>query len=100
MKELTAKLNPGIFPVGVFVNCTGGTVAEQLLNDGTISLAQLHGQEDEDYIRQLKIMTDQLLIKAFSVKTEEDVNALKSSEADYILLDQGAAEPERPLTGL
>ena len=41
-----------------------------LLDDGTLALAQLHGQEDENYIRQLKTMTDQLLIKAFSIKTD------------------------------
>ena len=73
----------------VFVNAPLELPA-QLLNEGTISLAQLHGQENEDYIRQLKIMTDQLLIKAFSIKTEEDVKRAIRSEADYILLDQGA----------
>ena len=62
----------------------------QLLNEGTIALAQLHGQEDENYIRQLKTMTDQLLIKAFSIKTEADIKKAIRSEADYILLDQGA----------
>ena len=35
-------------------------------------------------------MTDQLLIKAFSIKTEEDVKSAIRSEADYILLDQGS----------
>ena len=79
LKALREKLDESILPVGVFVNAPVELPA-QLLNEGTIALAQLHGQEDENYIRQLKTMTDQLLIKAFSVK----------SEADYILLDQGA----------
>ena len=35
-------------------------------------------------------MTDQLIIKAFSIKTEADVEKAIRSEADYILLDQGA----------
>ena len=35
-------------------------------------------------------MTDQLLIKAFSIKTEADIKKAIRSEADYILLDQGA----------
>ena len=35
-------------------------------------------------------MTDQLLIKAFSIKTEADVEQALRSGADYILLDQGA----------
>ncbi|MFR7319929.1 MAG: phosphoribosylanthranilate isomerase [Blautia massiliensis (ex Durand et al. 2017)] len=83
------KLDESILPVGVFVNAPVELPA-QLLNEGTIALAQLHGQEDENYIRQLKTMTDQLLIKAFSIKTEADIKQAIRSEADYILLDQGA----------
>ena len=89
VRELVKELDPEIRPVGVFVNAPMELV-RTLLDDGTLALAQLHGQENEDYIRQLKIMTDQLLIKAFSIKTEEDVKRAIRSEADYILLDQGA----------
>ena len=89
LKALREKLDESILPVGVFVNAPVGLPA-QLLNEGTIALAQLHGQEDENYIRQLRIMTDQLLIKAFSIKTEADIKKAIRSEADYILLDQGA----------
>ena len=89
LKALREKLDKSILPVGVFVNAPV-ELSAQLLNDGTIALAQLHGQEDENYIRKLKTMTDQLLIKAFSVKTEGDVKRAIRSEADYILLDQGA----------
>ena len=89
LRQLREKLDESILPVGVFVNAPVELPA-QLLNEGTIALAQLHGQEDEAYISQLKTMTDQLLIKAFSIKTEEDVKSAIRSEADYILLDQGA----------
>ena len=34
-------------------------------------------------------MTDQLLIKAFSIKTTQDIELALQSPADYILLDQG-----------
>lgn len=64
LRALREKLDESILPVGVFVNAPVELPA-QLLNEGTIALAQLHGQEDENYIRQLRIMTDQLLIKAF-----------------------------------
>ena len=60
-----------------------------LLDDGTLALAQLHGQEDESYIRELKTYTDKLIIKAFSIKTTEDIEKALQSPADYILLDQG-----------
>ena len=89
LKALREKLDGSILPVGVFVNAPAELPAK-LLNEGTIALAQLHGQEDEAYIHQLKIVTDQLIIKAFSIKTEEDVEKAIRSEADYILLDQGA----------
>ena len=89
LRELVRGLREEIVPVGVFVNAPKELVAE-LLEEGTIQIAQLHGQEDENYIRQLKTMTDQLLIKAFSIKTEADIKKAIRSEADYILLDQGA----------
>ena len=88
VRELTAKFNPDIIPVGVFVNAAPERV-EELLLDGTIHIAQLHGQEDEAYIRRIQKNTGHQVIKAFSVKTAQDIeNALKSP-ADYILLDQG-----------
>lgn len=89
LRKLREQLDENILPVGVFVNAPVELPA-QLLNEGTIALAQLHSQEDENYIRQLKTMTDQLLIKAFSIKTEADIKKAIRSEADYILLDQGA----------
>ena len=89
LKALRKELDENILPVGVFVNAPVELPA-QLLNEGTIALAQLHGQEDEEYITRLKGMTDQLLIKAFSIKTEADIKKAIRSEADYILLDQGA----------
>ena len=88
VRELVQNLESQICPVGVFVNKDCGEVA-QLLNEGTIQIAQLHGQEDEAYIRRIQKSTGHQVIKAFSVKTAQDIeNALKSP-ADYILLDQG-----------
>lgn len=89
LNGLTAKLDKNITAVGVFVNAPEELPA-QLLNEGIIGMAQLHGQEDEDYIRRLRKLTKKPLIKAFSVRSEDDIkNAVKSS-ADYILLDQGS----------
>ena len=63
---------------------------EELLLDGTIQIAQLHGQEDEDYIRRIQRNTRHQVIKAFSVKTTQDIELALQSPADYILLDQGS----------
>ena len=87
-RELVTELSPKIRAVGVFVNAPMELVRD-LLNDGTLALAQLHGQEDESYIRELKTYTDKLIIKAFSIKTAEDIEKALQSPADYILLDQG-----------
>ena len=88
LRELVRGLREEIVPVGVFVNAPKALVAE-LLEEGTIQIAQLHGQEDESYIRELKTYTDKLIIKAFSIKTAEDIEKALQSPADYILLDQG-----------
>ena len=88
VRELVKELDPEIRPVGVFVNAPMELV-RTLLDDGTLALAQLHGQEDESYIRELKTYTDKLIIKAFSIKIAEDIEKALQSPADYILLDQG-----------
>lgn len=88
VRELVQELSAKISAVGVFVDAPIELVSG-LLNDGTLALAQLHGQEDESYIRELKKITGKPVIKAFSVKTKEDIEKALISPADYILLDQG-----------
>ncbi|MGM9578479.1 MAG: phosphoribosylanthranilate isomerase [Evtepia sp.] len=87
-EELRRMLNPGILPVGVFVNETPETVAA-LLDRGIIDIAQLHGKEDAAYIRRLRQLTKKPLIQAFRVETPADVAAAQASTADYVLLDSG-----------
>ena len=88
VRSLVKELLPEIKPVGVFVNSPVNLVAE-LLNDDTLAMAQLHGSEDENYIRELRRYSDKPVIKAFSIKSNEDIEAALKSSADYILLDQG-----------
>lgn len=87
--ELRALLSPETAAAGVFVNEAPETVAA-LLNAGIIDLAQLHGNESEEDIRLLKTMTDKPLIRAFRVRTPEDLRTAAASRADHILLDSGA----------
>ncbi len=88
VRKLTRELSQEIQAVGVFVNAPLELVAG-LLNDDTLSMAQLHGAEDEAYIRKLRQMTDKPLIQAFSIRTEADIERALQSSADYLLLDQG-----------
>ena len=83
---LKNNLSPKIQAVGVFVDETVERVAE-LLNDGVIDLAQLHGSEDDLYVERLRTLTNKPIVKAFSIKTNEDVTKASSSNADFLLLD-------------
>lgn len=87
--ELKKHLHPSIQAVGVFVNESPETVADLLLQ-GIINIAQLHGDEDEDYIRHLRTLTGQPIIKAFRIETKHDAVAAEQSAADFILLDSGS----------
>ena len=62
----------------------------ELLNDNIIDIAQLHGDEDEAYIRRLRQLTGKPIIKAFQVKSEKEIADAGQCSADYILLDSGA----------
>lgn len=89
LRLLTKLLNADIPAVGVFVDAPVELVA-QLLNEGTLDLAQLHGHEDAEYVSSLQALTDKSLIQAFRVESAADVARAQESKADYILLDSGA----------
>lgn len=88
-RALREQLRAGIIPVGVFVNQPVELVA-QLLNDGVIDWAQLHGQEDETYLAALRRLTAKPVLQAFRVGSRADVDRAMKSSADRILLDNGA----------
>lgn len=88
VRQLVRGLHSEIVPVGVFVNAPL-TLPAELLQDGTLGAVQLHGQEDETYIKALRKLTHRPVIQAFSMKSTADARRAQSSSADYILLDQG-----------
>ena len=87
--ELKRALDPSIEAVGVFVDETPENVTK-LLDDGVIGLAQLHGSEDDVCLQELRRLTTKPIIKAFRVRSEQDVLDAEKSPADHILLDAGA----------
>ena len=87
--ELKQMLSTEIQVAGVFVNESPEKIAE-LLHNGVIDIAQLHGDEDEGYISQLKQLTDKPIIKAFRIETASNITDAEQCSADYILLDSGA----------
>ena len=85
-EKFRAALSKKILAVGVFVNEKLSTVAE-LLNSGIIDAAQLHGNETDDYINNLRGVTNKIIIKAFRADTIKE-----NSLADFILIDAGAGD--------
>lgn len=86
--KLRAALSEKICAVGVFVNENISNVAE-LLHAGIIDAAQLHGNEDKNYIQALRNVTSKPLIKAFQ---SDSIAAAQGSRADFVLIDGGAGD--------
>lgn len=89
--ELKSRLHPDIKAVGVFLDDDLDLVAS-MLNLGIVDIVQLHGNEDEAYIKKVRNITSKPIIKAFIIRSEEDVMCAERSTADYILLDGGKGE--------
>lgn len=118
--RLKGKLDPEIKAVGVFVNAPAEQVIS-LHNVGIIDVAQLHGNENEDYIKKLHD-ADMKVIKAFKMKKADEneheeifnkeeiretsektknsgynsadniISEAIESSADYIMFDPGKGE--------
>ena len=91
VEKFRGALSEKICVVGVFVNENFQTVAE-LLSAGIIDAAQLHGSEDNDYIKNLRGVTKKIIIKAFQIKTANEIAAVEKSFADFVLIDAGAGD--------
>jgi len=91
--KLRRRLARGIAAVGVFVNAPIDDIV-CLYRDGIISLAQLHGTEDDAYIERLK--ETGYGVKVIKViKSMELVSMTKADKtiapgANYYLIDSGA----------
>ena len=83
---LAQMLAPGILKVGVFVNEAVESVAAV---SGFLDMIQLHGKEDNDYIRELREAAGKPIIQAVRIECTEDLEKAKRSEADILLLDNG-----------
>ena len=87
-EALTQRLDEAITPVGVFVDEELKRVL-QLADAGIIKIIQLHGHEDEAYLKELKSMTDAPIIKAFRIRSAADIERANAFHSDYVLLDNG-----------
>lgn len=85
---LKNKLKSNIKVVGVFVDEDIEKIID-LLSNGVIDIAQLHGNEREEDINNIKNKSKKQVIKAIRVTTSEDIESWKNSCADFLLLDNG-----------
>ena len=85
--ELAAKLDKSIVPVGVFVDSDFEEIMHTV-NLGAVRIAQLHGNEPEELVKRLQ-ENGVPVIRAFQIKSEDDVKKAETSCADHILLDSG-----------
>lgn len=90
-KAMREALDPQILSVGVFVDAPLEQV-ERLLKDDVIQIAQLHGHEDISYVQALKQNCDKPVIKAFVIRSKEDVQEALLYPCDYYLLDGGLGQ--------
>lgn len=88
-KRLRDAIDPRIRTVGVFVNAPQESI-EEIYRQNIISIVQLHGNEDETYLSELrKRLPGAVIWQAFRIRTEADIrNALRST-ADAVMLDNG-----------
>ena len=86
--QLISQLNGKITSVGVFVDEPIEYVVAAA-KAAKIGIIQLHGSEDDVYIKSIKEAVNLPIIKAFKVQSEYDIAAAKVSTADYVLLDSG-----------
>lgn len=85
-QRLKAALNRHIKTVGVFVNAPVEEIAAAA-ELGIIDLVQLHGDEGNAYIAELKKICKLPIIKAVRVQDENDIKRAGYYNCDYLLFD-------------
>lgn len=85
-RQLKAALNRHIKTVGVFVNAPMEEIAAAA-ELGIIDLVQLHGDEGNAYIAELKKICKLPIIKAVRVQDENDIKRADYYNCDYLLFD-------------
>ncbi|MDF2612445.1 MAG: Phosphoribosylanthranilate isomerase [Clostridia bacterium] len=84
-KHLKHLLSPSVKAVGVFVNEPISSLI-RYENEQVIDIIQLHGDESDDYVKELKKKIKLPIIKAIRVKNE--VNPNQNHNADFLLFDK------------
>ena len=93
LQKISKSLN--INGVGVFVNKNINEL-EEIIENLKLRFVQLHGSEDEEYIKVIKKI-DVKIIKSISVSDKNDLNKIhKYKSVDYFLFDYKPLKNELP----
>tara|TARA_B100000575_G_C23136370_1_gene660263 strand:- start:3218 stop:3847 length:630 start_codon:yes stop_codon:yes gene_type:complete len=93
LQKLSKKMN--IKGVGVFVDEEISYI-KKIIKDLELMYVQLHGDEDDDYIKSLKKL-DTKIIKKISISKKNDLKKIvKFSNADFFLFDYKPKKKELP----
>ena len=84
--NLKNKLDKEIKSVGVFVNDNLDFILN-LIKDKIIDIVQLHGNEDNDFLDNLKTKTNAKIIKFIPVENAKSILNSLNILSDFILLD-------------
>lgn len=84
--NIATRVPPKVLKVGVFVNATTEEISD-IANAVGLEVIQLHGDEDDDFIRIVGHITEKPVIKAFRIDREISINSVLHSDADAVLLD-------------
>lgn len=90
-KNLGAQLDPFIKKVGVFVNEPVRSLIT-ISKQAGLDIIQLHGDEGEEYIKEVKHETGKELWKAVRVRMVKDIQKAQRLPADKLLLDSFSEE--------
>lgn len=85
-KKMIGNLDSAIIPVGVFVNHAVESIAEIASCCG-LRIIQLHGDEDLQYIHQIKKAVDCIIWKAFRIKDGFSAAEMQGYDTDGYLTD-------------
>lgn len=89
--SLSKMLDPSICPVGVFLDMSFEYIAD-IAKTGCIKAVQLHGSEDERFVRDVQKETGLQVIRAFKISDRKDLEKAVSTDADMLMLDGGIGE--------
>ena len=93
---INSSINLKIKPVGVFVDQNINEL-KKIISSLNLQYIQLHGEENQLYINEIKQEFNLKIIKKLSIKTSADLNKINNyKNIDYLLFDYKPSDNELP----